>query len=312
VYHLRDAAYLVVVNAGMGADISRHLRTHAQGLDADITDLAGNIAKVDLQGPRAARVLRKILRNPENVLKKMPYFSFKGDYDADSFSDDVLLNDGTPLLLCRTGYTGEFGFEILVAPDRLVGLWELILSAGEEFGTLACGLAARDSLRTGAILPLSHQDIGDWPFINHPWQFALPFDAAGERFTKRFIGDAVLDLRIHAKHTYAFVGYDPRKITPHDATVALEADGEAIGVVTTCVTDLAIGRDNDRIYSITSLNRPAGFKPRGLCCGFVRVKTKMDAGQRVVLKDTRRTLSVEIVDDVRPDRTARRPLKEFL
>jgi aminomethyltransferase len=312
VYQLAEGEYLVIVNAGMGGTIAEHLKSCLQGRNARVDDLSGNVAKIDVQGPAAAKVLRKVLKTPERVFAKMPYFSFKGALGDDSAHDTVTLTGGTPVLVSRTGYTGEFGFEIIVSPDRLVRVWEMMLSAGEEFGAIACGLAARDSLRAGAVLPLSHQDIGPWPFINHPWHFALPFDSERKRFTKAFVGDAVLELRDRAEHTHAFAGYDPRKVSTHDPAVVLYSKGEEIGVVTTCVADLAIDRINDRICSIASPDRPKNFKPRGLCCGFVRVKPHLEVGQMVELKDKRRSIKAQIVEDIRPDRTARRPLQEFI
>lgn len=312
VYQFIEHEFMVVVNAGMGEEVARHLKVHAPGRDVEVTNSEQRIAKLDLQGPKAARVLKKVLRDPDDVLARMPYFSFKGHFDANPTVNEVLLSDGTPILVSRTGYTGEFGFEIFVAAEHVVRAWEMILSTGEELSAIACGLAARDSLRTGAVLPLSHQDIGSWPFINHPWHFALPFDATNRAFTKKFIGDIVLELMNNAEHTHVFVGYDPRKVSIQDPAAVLDSEGRRIGMVTTCVADLAIGRDGDRIYSVASPDRPEGFKPRGLCCGFVRVASRLDAGQPVELEDRRRTIKVRIVDDIRPDRTARRPLREFV
>lgn len=54
----------------------------------------------------------------------------------------------------------------------------MLLEIEEEFGLMPCGLAARDALRTGTVLLLAHQAIGAWPFINHPWHFALGFKPA--------------------------------------------------------------------------------------------------------------------------------------
>jgi aminomethyltransferase len=103
--------------------------------------------------------------------------------------ETVHLADGTTILLSRTGYKGEFGFEIFVSPDHTVKLWEMILNAGRDFELTPCGLAARDSLRGGAVLPLSHQDIGPGPPIDHPWHFALPSNDDLTAFTQTFIGD---------------------------------------------------------------------------------------------------------------------------
>ncbi len=220
----------------------------------------------------------------------------------------VSLDDAVIAKLDRMGER----FEIFVDPSKLTRVWEMFLKAGADFGVIPCGLAARDSLRAGAVLPLSHQDIGSWPFINHPWSFALPYNHAETAFTKAFIGDRVLELRDKADHTHAFVGYDPRKVSIHDPAVVLDSDGKKIGVVSTCVADMAIGRVENRIFSIASPDKPEQFKPRGLCCGFVRVKSRLFPGQEVDLKDNRRKIKVVIVDDIRPHRTARRLMREMM
>jgi len=306
--------YMIVVNAGMGGDVTRHMIDHAGLRDVEIIDLTDKIGKIDIQGPMAAGILMNVLKEPEEVFDEMFYFTFKGHFDSTStFAGTVSLTDGTPLLLSRTGYTGEFGFEIFVNPDHLIGTWEMILAAGKKFDLIPCGLAARDSLRAGALLPLSHQDIGPWPFVNHRWLFTLPYNDDGTDFTKKFIGDEALHNIEESEHTCAFAGYDLRKVSTHDpAAHVLDAAGKEIGTVLTCVSDMAIGRYGDRIYSISSPDKPEGFNPKGLCCGFVKVKPKLLPGQIVELKDNRRKIKVMIVDDIRPDRTARRPIKEML
>jgi aminomethyltransferase len=312
VYQIGPENYMAVVNAGMGAVISDHLKAKAPGPEVRITDLTGKVGKIDLQGPVSAKVLMKILRHPQTILEDMTYFSFKGHLDAETGAADPSLEDGTPILLSRTGYTGEFGFEIFVDVQHLVRVWEVILQAGHDYGLLPCGLAARDSLRAGACLPLSHQDIGPWPFINHPWSFALPYNDTYTAFTKKFMGDVILAIREKAEHTYAFVGYDPRKVSIHNPAVVLDTDGNEIGIVLTCVSDMAIARYDGRIFSVASPDKPDNFKPRGLSCGFVKVKVRLVAGQEVRLKDRRREIKVLIVNDVRPDRTAHRPMSEMM
>ncbi|MEA1971150.1 MAG: aminomethyl transferase family protein, partial [Thermodesulfobacteriota bacterium] len=175
-----------------------------------------------------------------------------------------------------------------------------------------CGLAARDSLRAGAVLPLSHQDIGPWPFINNPWSFALPFNDDQTGFTKKFTGDEALINIEEPGYTYPFAGFDLRKVSPGDSTVVTDSGDVEIGVVLTCVTDMAIGRIDEKIYSITSPDRPDEFNPKGLSCGFVKVTKKLSGGDTVKLNDGRRTIKVVIVDDIRPDRTARRAIKNML
>lgn len=313
IYQSGSDAYMVVVNAGMGEAIGRHLADYKQDREATITDRTDRLGKVDLQGPMAAKILTQILADPDDVLDRMPYFSFKGHFDpAAAGPDRVILKNGTPILLSRTGYTGEFGFEIFADPKHLLSLWEMLLEAGSSYRLTVCGLAARDSLRAGAVLPLSHQDIGSWRFINHPWQFALPFNEDRSAFTKPFVGSQALLSAKGAEHTYAFAGQDLRKVSTADEPVVLDAHNKEIGTVLTCATDMAIGRVGDRIYSIASPDKPDGFKPKGLCCGFIKVNTALAVGDTVQLKDKRRMLPVTIVNDVRPHRTARKPLREMM
>ena len=62
-------------------------------------------------------------------------------------------------MVCRTGYTGERGYELIASNDVALALWDALMAAGEEFGMLPCGLAARDTLRTEMGYPLHGQDI---------------------------------------------------------------------------------------------------------------------------------------------------------
>ena len=310
---LSDDSYMVVVNAGMGAKVAAHLDALGTGGEVAIDDLSDRLGKIDVQGPMAAKIVSRVLAAPEKVLDRMPYFSFQGHFAADSpLADAVRLDNGMPVLLSRTGYTGEFGFEIFVAPEQLVATWEMICAAGEAFGLETCGLAARDSLRGGALLPLSHQDIGDWPFINHPWPFALPFNADRSGFTKSFIGDKALLNAEAAEYTYAFVGADLRKVSTADPAVVVDGAGNEIGRVLTCVSDMGIGWHAGRILSVASPDQPQDFVPRGLSCGFVKVNRPLTPGTGLQLKDRRRHIKVTVVEDIRPDRTARRPIEEML
>jgi aminomethyltransferase len=310
VYKITDGEYMVVVNASMGGPVAQHLTEQGKGRDVKVIDLTDKLGKIDIQGPASIKTMAKILKNPDAVFDKLPYFSAKGHFDpASTLAGQVQLLDGTPLLLSRSGYTGEVGFELFVERAHTVKVWEMIMAAGEEFGLTACGLAARDSLRTGAVLPLSHQDIGHWPCIRNPWPFALPFKAAGDGFTKAFLGSAALEKATDALYTLTFVGNDLRKVDAHDARVYL--DGKEIGTVLTCATDMAIGRHEGRIYSLATPDKPEGLAIKGLCCGFIKVGLKLAPGTAVEIKDGKRAIQVLIETDVRPDRTARKALKTF-
>ncbi len=314
VYAVAPDRYLVVVNAGMGGPVAAHLRGQRRGEAAEVVDLGGELGKIDVQGRAAARVLWPLLERPEAVLRDMAYFTFRGWPGAETGPGaPVRLADGTRALLSRTGYTGEFGFELLVETGRVARVWEMILEAGGPAGLEPCGLAARDSLRVGAVLPLSHQDIGPWPFLNNPWVYALPWGPGRRGFTKDFVGRRALEAARDPGYTYPFVGYDLRKVATHgDGAAVLGPGGDRIGTVLTCVSEMGIGRHGGRIYSIASPGRPAGFVPRGLSCGFIRVDRELAAGEVVRLADARREIRAEVVRDIRPDRTARAPIETMI
>ncbi|MFO7838091.1 MAG: aminomethyl transferase family protein [Desulfosalsimonadaceae bacterium] len=316
IYQLGPLDYLSVVNAGQGGALSGHLSKAGGSSKVSVTDLTDKLGKLDLQGPASVAVLMETLENGREVLSSLSYFSFKADPEIFSGSGtSVRLRDNTPLMLSRSGYTGEIGFELFLRPEDLVTTWDLLLAAGESRGLIPCGLAARDSLRTGAVLPLSHQDIGDWPFINHPWHVALPFTPDGTDFTKNFIGSrALLELE-QPYYTSPFAGYDLRKITVSEtaAPEVLDAAEQPVGTVLTCVTDMAIGRWEDgTIYSISSPGRPQDFQPRGLCCGFVRLERPPEAGEIVYLNDGRRKIKAELTRNIRPDRSAGRNINTMI
>ncbi len=313
VYKFSDTFFMICVNAGMGGTIAAHLEKNKKRLEVFIQDLSEKTAKMDIQGKNSARILSKLIQNPEIVFNAMPYFSFKGNFNESVLGEsEVKLLDNTPVLLSRSGYTGEFGFEIFLSPDAIVKLWADILAIGEEFSVTACGLGARDSLRAGACLPLSHQDIGLWKFTNHPWEFALPYTEDKTSFTKNFIGADALSPSRDDSFTYPFVGDSLRKISSRGKAQVLDQTGKEIGKVLTCATDMGITWHEGKIMSIYSDNLPENIKIKGISCGFVMVSKKLDPGAVLMLKEGKRTITATIMTDVRPDRTARKKLNNFI
>ncbi len=302
VYPLADSRYGVVLNAAMAEPVTAHLLTLPGAEAVSVARSSVPLGKIDIQGPLAFALVRTLFAD-DSLFASFPYFSFRGDFDLGR--TDVYLADGTPAVLSRTGYTGELGFELFIPADRAAAVWDRLLDRGKDRGVLPAGLAARDSLRTGAVLPLSHQDIGPWPFLNHPWSFALPLAADGS-FTKDFFGRSGLAGAANVPYTLPFAGFDQRRVEAADSVVL--HDGKPVGKATTVVSDMAVGRVEGRIVSVASPGRPDGFKPRGLACGFVRCDREFLPGDRLVLKDARREIPVEIVRDIRPDRTARKAL----
>ncbi len=306
IYPVENSIFMIVVNSNMGDVICTHLKQYSTEKNIKITDISSQVDKIDLQGPQSVNILTNILKTQENIFEDFTYFSFKGHFDHEPVnSQPVLLKDNTPILLSRTGYTGELGFEIFASPSSIQKIWEMLMSEGECFGILPCGLAARDSLRTGALLPLSHQDIGPWPFMNNPWTYILPYNSQKIEFTKTFTGNQALLNVQKQEFTYPFTGNDLRKISNQDNAIVMNSSGEEIGQVLTCVTDMAISKIENKIYSIASTDKPKNFKPKGLCCGFVKVNEQLSLNQKIELKDNRRSINVNICQSIRPAKTAR-------
>jgi len=93
IYMLEANSYLAIVNAGMGSMVAEHLNASKGAMNAKITDLTDSVCKIDVQGPMSAKILVKVLTDPEAVFEKMPYFSFKGYFDAASpLADAVTLS----------------------------------------------------------------------------------------------------------------------------------------------------------------------------------------------------------------------------
>lgn len=140
VYKFGEEDYYVVVNASNRHKDFAWMKEHLLP-ETQIEDISDQVAQVALQGPKAADIVRKVLKE-EDIPEK--YYTAKRDVDL----------RGMNCLISYTGYTGEAGYEIYTAKENAVRLWELLLEEGEEFGLKPCGLGARDTLRLEASMPL--------------------------------------------------------------------------------------------------------------------------------------------------------------
>lgn len=310
IFQLDSDQYISVVNASMGEKIIGHINKFKRNNNVEIIDYTDKIGKIDLQGVLSVKTLFSILKDP-SFLYDMKYFTFKGFFNDNNRSDNVVLTRmGYPILVSRTGYTGEIGFEIFVDDEYVEDLWANLLNS--KFAEiLPCGLAARDSLRTGAMLPLSHQDIGNWKFLNNPWTFVLPFDESKKTFTKKFLGDSALLNAKFNEYTYPFLGFDLRKV-PSNTSIVLDSKNDQIGVVLTCVTEPSIDRHSGHICCITDNKKPENLQTKGLSCGFVKVNKKLNTGDRIKLSYNKRIIEAETVNAIRPNLTARKAISNFI
>jgi aminomethyltransferase len=142
VYLRGDDDVLLVPNASNTADVVARLAADAPG-GLDVTNRHSDYGVIAVQGPRSAEVLAAI--GLPSDLKYMSYADTEWQ--------------GRPVIVCRTGYTGEHGYELLPRAEDAVALWDALLSAGEQFGALPCGLGARDTLRTEMGYPLHGHEL---------------------------------------------------------------------------------------------------------------------------------------------------------
>ena len=117
---------------------------HIEGADeARIEDVTDQFALIAVQGPRAEQILDETSALEAADLDGLGYYAWR----------DGIFN-GVPVLIARTGYTGEDGFELLIPNAQASPLWDALLAAGEPHGLVPAGLAARDTLRLEAGMPL--------------------------------------------------------------------------------------------------------------------------------------------------------------
>ena len=142
VYRYSDERVLLVPNAANTAEVVRRLAGSAPD-GVEVVDRHRDLAVLAVQGPRSDEVMTAL--------------GLPVDHDYMSFVEATYA--GATVVVCRTGYTGERGYELLVPNESAGAVWDALLEAGAEHGILPCGLGARDTLRTEMGYPLHGQDI---------------------------------------------------------------------------------------------------------------------------------------------------------
>ncbi|WP_400242342.1 glycine cleavage system aminomethyltransferase GcvT [Niallia sp. JL1B1071] len=215
-YKLADNHYLLVVNASNIEKDFEWLQNHVAG-DVILTNLSEDFAQLALQGPLAEEILKKI--NPSVDYAGIKYFHFQNKVNL----------AGKEVLLSRTGYTGEDGFEIYCQREDAKDLWSEILTLGEELGALPCGLGARDTLRFEATLALYGQELSaDISPLEAGIGFAVKLNKEAD-----FIGKEALKKQKEDGISRKLIGLEmlDRGIPRHGYKVF--ASGKGIGEVTT-------------------------------------------------------------------------------
>jgi len=168
VYKFSDEHFFICVNAVNTLKDYEWIRDAGSRFKAEVLNRSPEFSQIALQGPNSQGILNGIFKMSLESLRRFYFQPLKWN--------------GADLIVARTGYTGEDGFEIFLPWDRATELWDKIMDKGRPFGILPCGLGARDTLRIEMAYPLYGHEIDE--DIN-------PIEAGLIRFVKIGKGDFI-------------------------------------------------------------------------------------------------------------------------
>jgi len=254
VHRLGEDDYLLVINAGTREKDINWVRENTKGMDCQVQDLSDTYTQLAIQGPRAAEVLQKLTDAKLGTVKN--YWFTHGTVCS-------LPNT----LIARTGYTGEDGFEIYIPSDVATSerVWNAVMEAGKEFGILACGLGARNTLRLEAKMALYGHEISDEINVWEPGLDRYCHLEKGE-----FIGRAAL-VKLKAeglKRTLVGLEMVDRGIA-RDGYRCVDENGNEIGAVTSGSPSPTLGKNIALAYvplAMAALGTPIYVEIRSQRC----------------------------------------------
>ncbi len=224
-YKKSDQEFFVIVNASNTAKDVGWFREHVK-FPCDVVDVSDETALIAVQGPKAVAMVDKLAGG---TLAQLPSFTFAETTVA-----------GVACTVCRTGYTGEDGFELVCANGDAVPLWSALLDAATPLGGLPIGLGARDTLRLESKLPLYGNDLDD---DHTPLEAGLGWAVKLEG--REFFGAERLREQKRTGLTRQLVGFkideSLRAIARHGYPVVDRASGTTIGTVTSGGPGILVG-----------------------------------------------------------------------
>jgi aminomethyltransferase len=157
-YQLSDHVYLLIINASRIAEDVSWLQSQAAGFtgELNLTDASHNYAAIAVQGPRVREFIDSVIPGASSSAIRVNHVTElkKNQIGGFEFENQCVL-------VARTGYTGEDGFEIIGGDESIQRLWESCLVAGKPFGLKPAGLGARDTLRTEVCYPLYGHELNE-------------------------------------------------------------------------------------------------------------------------------------------------------
>jgi aminomethyltransferase len=225
VHRLAEDEYLLVINAGTREKDFNWVRDNTRKFDCTVENLSDDFTQIAIQGPKAVDLLQKMTNVDLSTVKF--YWVTRGTI---ALSDHSVRRYLENILIARTGYTAEDGFEIYVPSDEATsaGVWSRILEVGKEFGAVPCGLGARNTLRLEGKLALYGHEISDTINV---WEAGL------DRFCKmekpEFVGRSALEKARAEGIKRTLVGLEMRERgIARDGYKVLHDGGGEIGYVT--------------------------------------------------------------------------------
>ncbi|HEY2117752.1 MAG TPA: glycine cleavage system aminomethyltransferase GcvT [Candidatus Acidoferrum sp.] len=217
VHRLAEDDYLLVINAGTREKDINWVRDNTKSFDCTVDELSDAYTQLAIQGPNATNVLRKLTDANLDAVKN--YWFTHGTVCG-------LKN----ILIARTGYTGEDGFEIYIPSDQATSerVWNEVVEAGKEFGLIPCGLGARNTLRLESKMALYEHEISDKINV---WEANLDRYCRMEKGD--FIGRSALEKARAAGLTRTLVGLEMvERGIARDGYRVVNQSGEPIGIIT--------------------------------------------------------------------------------
>jgi aminomethyltransferase len=235
-YRLSAEVYLLIVNASRTAEDVAWLKAQWAKFprrgEVTLNDASHNYSAVAVQGPRVKDFIDGCFPRPSCAAMRVERVT---DLKKNQIAEFFFENGG--VLISRTGYTGEDGFEIAGTDDLIHHAWEKVLKAGQPFGIKPCGLGARDTLRTEVCYPLYGHELDE---ETTPIEAGLGFFVSLDK--GEFIGRKVLaEQKAHGtkKKLIAFKMAD--KCAPPRPHYPIWAGGKAVGVVTSGTQSPSLG-----------------------------------------------------------------------
>lgn len=230
-YRIEETEYLVIPNAGNREAVAAELSRRAEQFDVEIWDESEGIGLVAVQGPESEAIVSSLVRANETFLVE----------DLKYYAHTTVTIGGEEVLLARTGYTGEDGFELYLPGDKIGALWRALLAGGKEYGLVPCGLACRDSLRLEAGMPLYGNELS---LTRKPQEAGLPVVAFSkeEDFVGRAALQAAKDAGLGKTTGQRLMGLiSTGKRAARSGYQVTDADGEVIGEVTSGAPSPTLG-----------------------------------------------------------------------